>query len=50
MPQVAFGGDYESFKLTFLIACAFDEELRVMAQVGKLFGGNRRDIRRAPQR
>jgi hypothetical protein len=37
-PQVSFGCDDESLKLTFLIACAFDQTLRLMSKVGELFG------------
>jgi hypothetical protein len=32
------GCGYESLKLTFLIACAFDQKLRVMSKLGELFG------------
>jgi hypothetical protein len=38
LPQVSFGCSDESLKLTFLNACAFDQELRVVSKVGELFG------------
>jgi hypothetical protein len=38
LPQVSFGGGDESLKLTFLIACTFDQTLRVVSKVGELFG------------
>jgi hypothetical protein len=38
LPQVPFGCGDERFKLTFLIACAFDQELRVVPKAGELLG------------
>jgi hypothetical protein len=38
LPHVSFGCGYESLELTFLIAGAFDQKLRIVSKVGELFG------------